>query len=277
MQGLHVESIPSRYHMYMQKSLPLIAAVIILIAVGVGLWYLFSKSTPPIPLPGGQTATTTPERVHNEESGAFYQIDTYYPSKTPLAGTGDASAVAVMKIFVEKEAANFKEIAETDGGSLAAEFPEFADRKYTLEADYDMYEDARTVTYAYHMYADTLGAHPNAYYRTFTFDKKSGDALHLEDLFIAGTEYLSALSTESRKILVAHIAEASGVSEDQIDREMLDAGTTPFGDNFQNFYFENDVLVIIFPPYQVGPWALGTQEARIPKATLKSILKVEYR
>lgn len=266
------------------KPLPILIAVLILLIAGVAAWYLLTRPVPEGPLGGAATTTPSGEpgaKAIIRDSGQYHEITAAYPSATPLSASAGASAnaraVALMKSFAEQEAARFE---DANVSELSAEDIEIqglgGDRKYVLDADYDAYESPVTVSYVYRMYADTLGAHPNAYYRTFTFDKASGEALILEDLFATG-DFLDVLSNETRKRLKAQIAEASDVPEDELDLSMIEAGTTPYADNFQNFYLEGADLVIVFPPYQVGPWAIGTQEVRLERTSLGNTLKARYR
>ncbi len=258
------------------KPLPIIIAVIVLLLAGGVLWFILSR---PIGENPGQTASSTPTgivgaKLHLEDVGPYHAATATYPSATPLKTTAgaqsDAAVVALMKNFAEKEIARFID------NSVASLTPEDiriqglgGDRKYVLDMDYDVFESSRTVSYLYHMYADTLGAHPNAYYRTFTFDKKTGEGLHLDDIFVS-ENYVDILSEKSRTSL--HKTLGENAVED-----MLEAGTTPFADNFQNFYLSGSDFVIVFPPYQVGPYAIGTQEVRIPLFEISSVLKTEYR
>jgi len=251
------------------KSILLALVLIILIIIGGFVWFFFGRETPHVENETPETAESV-EKLHTEDAGDYHHMDGYYPSLTPLSTEGNAVAVFSMRTFVETEMERFKleTTAELDEEAIAF-LGLGGDRKYTLEVDYSLHESADTVSYVYHIYADTLGAHPNAYYRTFTFDKKMGRELHIGDLFVA-SEYLDALSDISRE----QIRETLG---ENVNVEYLESGTTPMWENFQNFYLEGDVLVIVFSPYQVGPWAIGTQEARIPRSELSSVLKAEYQ
>lgn len=266
------------------KPLPIIIGILILLVAGGILWYVLTRPVPEGVLDGMGTTTPSGEAAgpaYIRDSGQYYDIEASYPSATPLkasaGASADAKAIALMRSFAEQEAARFKDNNVT---ALTAEDIEIqglgGDRKYVLDADYDFHQSPVTVSYVYHMFADTLGAHPNAYYRTFTFDKASGEALVLSDLFASG-DFLDVLSNESRKRLKAQIAEASNVPEDELDTSMIEAGTTAYADNFQNFYLEGADLVIVFPPYQVGPWVIGTQEVRLSRASLGNTLKARYR
>ncbi len=267
--------------MYTNKKLAIGGVVLILIILGALIWYMANTPAPEAPTP--QAGEPQGEMGVITENEQYWEIEATYPTSTPLkasAGAGaDAHAVEVMKQFAEISVQSFKE----ESGLLSLSAEDIAmqglggDRKYALGMDYELHSSDSTVSYVYLIYADTLGAHPNAYYRTFTFDSETGTGLTLGDLFVPGSDYLAKLSSSSRAKLVTQIAEASNVSEAELSMDMIDAGTTPDEDNYLNFYLEGDALVIIFAPYQVGPWALGMQEVRLPKSELTAILKAKYQ
>lgn len=252
----------------------LVVLFIILATVGLGLLLLFffKEETGPSK-EGGPVEGIVKEEGKRQvvDRGRYHAAEAYYPPLVPIEDTeGAASATASLEAFVLQETSRFK---DSFVSTLTAEDIQVqglgGERIYTLLMDYDEYESASTVSYVYHMYADTPGAHPNVYYRTFVFQKETGKELRLDDLFVTDA-YLQVLSEMSRAKIRATIGES--VSDD-----MLLAGTTPDADNFQNFYLSGDELVIIFPPYQVGPWAAGTQEARLSLLELSALLAPEYR
>ena len=65
--------------------------------------------------------------------------------------------------------------------------------------------------------------------------------------------------------------------DDMADVDYIRQGVTPEALNFQSYAIEGDALVLIFPPYQVAPYAAGTQEVSIPLSQLKEILKPAYQ
>jgi hypothetical protein len=210
------------------------------------------------------------DKITNEDA-EYYRITASIPSEVPLKGTGGLKAVGVMESFVAATIADFK--ANSGLLTLTEEDIEMqglgGERKYTLDISYDTYASPSTLSYVFVIYEDTMGAHPNAYYRTFTFDKQSDEELLISDLFFS-SNYLEKLSEDSR----TQIAERLG--GDGVVTEYLESGTTPDAPNFQHFYLDEDELVIIFPPYQVGPWAIGTQEARFERSTLRDHLIPTY-
>ena len=257
--------------------------VLILIIAGLAIWYM--ATNPPKPIPFGQVqepSQEVPEGAFRKEltvdEGQYHTAVAAYPAETPLRDTAgaeaDAAVVASLKSFGEEEIAAFKE--NSGLASLTQEDIEMLGfdqgRKYALEMDFEVSESPKTLTYVYTIYADTLGAHPNGYYRTFTFDKATGEEISLNDLFIGG--YLQRLSEVSRQMLPGFISAKTGY---EANMESIEIGTTANIENFQNFALQGDNLVLIFPPYQVGPYAIGPQFLEIPLTEISDVLSPAYR
>ncbi len=258
--------------------------ILIAAFVAVAAWYAFGTRTAVAPstetgtsTPG--TATTTPaataEPAHITEHAQYYDIDLAYPAATPLASVSaaaDARAVAAMKGEMQTIATQFKQ-----NGDFANLTPEdvklmrLDERKEALSAEYKMHASANTVSYVFQVYEDTLGAHPNTYFRTFTFDTATGAELSLADIFAAGAPYLQALSEIARAKLPPIVAQHAQVSVSEVDTDYIADGTTPATESFQTWYIDTDTLTIVFPPYQVGPYALGTIELPLPLSSLPSV------
>lgn len=225
---------------------------------------------------GAQAPTTTlPEAGQYTEQAEYYVLAVNYPTTTPLTALGgkaDANAVALMQAFVENTVTQFK----TDGNfdNLTAEDISMLGfdqgRKHAIEIKYLISSSPKTLSYIYTIYLDTGGAHPNGFFRTFTFNTTTGANLAIGDLFASGSDYLGTLSTLARAKLPEIIGEGANT-------EYIESGTTPEENTFRNFLLDNADLVILFDPYQVGPWAIGPQTLRIPLAELSPILNANYR
>jgi hypothetical protein len=262
------------------------AAVIVLFGVFLALliWYMATHPAPEAAIPGNIATSTTPaaETLHIKDEGEFYEIDAAYPASTPLKASAgveaDARAVAAMKAFEENAIVAFKENAGIGEGGPEelARIKEY-NLKYAMNIEYKFYSGPKTISYVYSIYQDTLGAHPNMYYRTFTFDRDTGEALGLDELFSPGTPYLERLSTRTRADLPKIMGKMAELPPEQVDMDYINSGTLPIADAFQNFAVDNETLLMIFPPYQVGPYVYGTITDPIPLADLKDILNPEYR
>jgi hypothetical protein len=210
------------------------------------------------------------------EHGDYYDIAVNYASSTPLLGkvgpAADAEAAALMKKFVDDAVAQFKtdgrfdRLTPNDIRMMGLD----KDRKEKLQIVYLVAVSYNTISYIYTIYSDTLGAHGNTFFRTFTFDMTNGKLVTLGDAFTSGSNYLATLSQMSRDRLPKVIGDNAVAS-------MITSGTTPEEKNFTNFFLDNQDFVILFAPYAVAPYSSGTQTLRIPLSELSSILKPEYR
>jgi peptidoglycan-N-acetylglucosamine deacetylase len=219
-------------------------------------------------------ASTTPSGTYIEHA-AYYDIETTYATSTPLSSispSANAAATALMQKFVMDTVAQFK--LDGNFANLTQEDVQMMGfdqgRKEVLQIVYLTSSSAHTVSYIYTIYEDTLGAHGNTFFRTFTFDTTTAKSLALADVFRSGTDYLQKLSAISRTRL-------PGILGDAADTATIASGTTANAQNFENFFFDNGDFVLIFPPYQVAAYAAGPQTLRIPLADLASILKPDYR
>ena len=249
-----------------------IVTVLVIIAGAVGYAALRPAS---VIAPG---ATTLPPGSYTEHA-PYYDIAANYASSTPLTGVANTAAVALMQKFVSdtitqfKTDGNFANITPADIKTMGFD----TGRKESLQITYLIGSSGRTVSYIFTVYEDTLGAHGNTFFHTFTFDTnpstpsgQAGVPLALADLFTPGAPYLDELSGIAR-------AKLPGVIGQDADVTFINDGTTPDTKNFQTFFFDNAYLVFLFAPYQVAPYSAGPQTLRIPIASLTSVLKPEYR
>lgn len=247
------------------------AGVIVIALISFTLWYMASHPAPTPPtLPAPLPEPTLPSI---EEHAQYYDIEAHYPSQTTLLSKeANLAAIASMKSFVEDTVTTFKK--EGDFEHLSPEDIQimgFADgRRESLTIDFTEQKGHRTLSYIFTIYLDTLGAHPNGFYRTFVFDTETGKELALADLFLPKTAYLKKLSTLSREALTETLGESANI-------DYINEGTMPETASFANFVIEDTTLVIIFPPYQVAPYSAGSQQVSIPLADIQDILKLVYR
>lgn len=260
------------------KSTSIIGLLVLgtLVAGGV-LWYM-SEHPASITLNHGgtgiatSTEATAPQKI--EEHAKYYDVTATTPTDTPLkataGATADQKAVDIMKQFTLTSIAGFKERGNFN--ALSTEDIKMMGfdqgRKEAFAVSYTLQKGTASVSYIFTLFEDTFGAHPNTYYRSFTFDSKTGEGLGLDDLFVSGTDYLTLLSKISREKLPMQLAKASSAPVSSIDMDYLKRGTTPDADNFQTWYIQGTNLVLKFPPYQVAAYVFGAPELSIPLSSL---------
>jgi hypothetical protein len=109
-------------------------------------------------------------------------------------------------------------------------------------------------------------AHPNHYSLTVNYDVLLGRELTFDDLFFAGANYLQAISDYCK----AELSKRDIGFTDPI----FQTGADPLPENYRNWNLSNDGLLITFDPYQVAPYAAGTQTVVIPYVDLRPVSNV---
>ncbi len=196
------------------------------------------------------------------ENEAYYTIEALYPFSTELSPAADAKVRMTIESAIAERIAEFKE--NGNFAALTAEDIKIqglgVDRKYALGMEYKAYAGADTVSYLYAIYEDTLGAHPNAYFMSFVFDKQ-GKQLGITDILATNPNGLEELSLLVSNDVTAQMKARTGV--DDVSGSSFAEGLAPKVENFSTFVIDGDTLVLALPPYQVAAYAVGSFEVRI--------------
>jgi hypothetical protein len=107
----------------------------------------------------------------------------------------------------------------------------------------------------------TGGAHPITEIQTMNFNVMNGSRLQYPDIF-AQTDGLYEFLSD-----YAYRALRPGLDEYWNDGTFTE-GLAPKAENFKNFVLTPDGLVLVFPQYQVAPYAAGIQTCLVPLASL---------
>lgn len=259
------------------KSTEIIGLIVLVVLILGGVFWYMSEHPAPISYQHGGTGTATSTEskapLQISEQAKLYEVSGQTPGGTPIADArGNAQAVEVMHQFALtavdafKERGNFANLTQKD-----IDFLPYRDgNKESLKIEYRVAKGPHTVSYIFSMIEDTFGAHPNVYFRTFTFDLETGTSLDLGDLFTPSADYLTTLSKKSRAALPGILAKISGEDKASINTDFIQSGTQPYPDSFQSWYVDGTSLVLLFPPYQVAAYVYGAPEVKIPFSELSS-------
>lgn len=114
-------------------------------------------------------------------------------------------------------------------------------------------------------------AHPNNMSRVLNYDLTKQKVLETKDLFIAPADAFSFLSSYSRTILKKEMRDTS---PEEWNTQVM-PGTEPTAENWKEVALTKEGLLVIFNPYQITPYAAGTQDILIDKSALAGKLAVE--
>lgn len=190
------------------------------------------------------------------ETGPQYAINVQAPVTRSAKINKDIDGIITEQInmFIE----NASQPVEEDWG----------DSQLIIEYETHYYDDTH-VTFVFKVYYYMAGAaHGNSYSITRTYNLVTGEKIELADLFAPGSDYLGRLSQLSRRALAS-----SGQLGEDYDQDWVEEGTAPLEENFARFVPLPNGLMLIFDPYQIGPWAIGEQRVTIPWSDLQDILR----
>lgn len=105
-------------------------------------------------------------------------------------------------------------------------------------------------------------AHPTHKHEVINYNLGTGNEIELKDLFKDEVDYLSVLSTYSRKALTRRLTNL----------EMIEQGTSATTDHFKVWNIKPTGLLITFEEAQVAPYVNGAQTVLIPYRVLKDII-----
>lgn len=202
--------------------------------------------------------------VH-DDTNKLYRIDAEYPQfHGSMQGLNGAVAA-----YVNEEVANFKTIVQenwkarqdtTPVGQIVEEYPT---TPFTFSATWAPKQlNKKYISVIVRADAYEGGAHGRSELRTFNYDMESGRLIELGDLFPGRKDYLSKIAAYARERLIENLRESSG---GVVNENMVAEGTAPVQENFKNFLFDENVIEIYFPKYQVAPGVAGEQRVFMPR------------
>ncbi|HEX7111600.1 MAG TPA: DUF4163 domain-containing protein [Mizugakiibacter sp.] len=244
------------------------------------------ERTPPAPAARTAAAPSAPIAAHAEHAqGQRYRIDIAYPELP----AGSEPLAAALRGYADRARREFMQMLE---GSAAAApnagFPWQLTLDFAVTARTADFVGVRARGGSY-----TGGAHALPLIASFNYDVRERRVLALGDLFADPAAALRLLAARARSALAERAAQGapptSAARPDAGDASLqralawIDEGTEPRPANYAVFLIHADAagrvdgLVLLFPPYQARPYALGTQEVQVPATAFAALLKPRYR
>lgn len=115
------------------------------------------------------------------------------------------------------------------------------------------------------LYKFTGGAHGMTYIVPYNYDLITGKKLNLKDIFKSGVNY--------EKIINNYIFDK--ISKDPQNYFSADDGFSDINDDEQ-FYIDNDGLVIYFPLYEIAPYSSGIPKFKLLFSEFGSYMNPRY-
>lgn len=244
--------------------------LIIVIIVGIFVWNKLELKIPQINNSQKPSVINT-KTIKEENIAKKYVIDSEYPE---IAGLIDVSTQTLVnkkiKNQIDQIIAEF--ILNLPIENRLSNLPK--DLKNSLFIRYNVAQaNDKIISIEFDISDMKAGmAHPNNYSKVFNFDPVNNKEIIISDVFKTNSDYLNILSKYCREYLYINL------EPQWFDiKNMIDEGTAPSENNFKNFTINKDSLTIIFDPYQVAPYAAGTQKIKIPFSELQGILSTKFQ
>jgi hypothetical protein len=213
----------------------------------------------------------TNRQINESVKAKRLDLTAEYPELT--GGTNAAGFNQIVKSRVTKELAAFRKqmmgLSAADLKMLPQGMNNYIDIGYNIE-----YADNDLISVSFLEGNFTGGAHPNYNYFTITYDLKNGRELKLSELFKPGAKYLEAVSAYATKDLQSRKMPDSNENMG-LAQDLFADGATAKAENYQNWNITKKGLMFTFDPYQVGPYAAGSQTVIVPYAKLNEIAKAD--
>lgn len=195
--------------------------------------------------------TTLEKKIVKRSDNPRYKLNIYYPY---------TSYELLNKTIEEKINAEISSLLDT-----IKEYGVRPNQYYSLFINYDKYNYKNFLSYVFYISSYTGGAHPNNTIWTISYDINTNKIIDINDLIKKESNILNTLSSYSKSALKKD--KRFNDTSSNI-KKMIDEGTKPNIDNFKNFAFSNDGLIIFFEQYQVAPYSFGNFEVVIPYSKL---------
>ncbi|MGL6105990.1 DUF3298 and DUF4163 domain-containing protein [Romboutsia sp.] len=164
------------------------------------------------------------------------------------------------KNSVKKESKEYKKIYKEQLENSGEDYVKY---KYETYVDYEVpYDQNNLISIIITKYQFTGGAHGMTFLDNYNYNLLTGERLQLKDMFKDGVDYKSIVNDYINK-------EISKNPEDYFKDE---GGFKGIIEN-QNFYLEDDGIVVYFSLYEIAPYYVGIPKFKLKYEDFKDYLK----
>jgi hypothetical protein len=218
------------------------------------------------------SGTLAPGAGVDEVSNSQYRYEIRYP---PLS-TADYVLLPSLRRYAETVKSDFLRNVEQAPETSDAPTP-----PWQLDLAFDVRSHTpHFVSVVASGSAFTGGAHGNPLLASFVLHRPTGRVIAIGELFGDPDDALRVLGDFARAQLMRR--DSTAATDAATQRRIVD-GTAPRPENYAVFAVDGSVddrapsLLLMFPTYQVAPYAAGVQEVTVPPAIFTALLKPEFR
>jgi hypothetical protein len=128
--------------------------------------------------------------------------------------------------------------------------------------------DEKYISFSLTIYYFSGGAHGITEVDAFNYDIKNKKEITINDFLGNSSQNLEKLSQLARQQVILQL-QSNDMQIEGFLEQMIDDGTKPNLDNYKNFNFDSNSLIIYFQQYQVAPGSAGQITITLDKNMLK--------
>lgn len=220
----------------------------------------------------------TPEDILSMSVSSVSQSDNFFNIKAEYPQFKDIDPIFNKKIsdFVTGEIDDFKKEAtdnwqaRKDTATPEYPVPDNPEQPFDFIANWTPTQlNAKHISFTINIYYFSGGAHGNDEVSTFNYDIATNKEITILDFLNNSQENLNKVSELAVKDINFQLMSKGLQADDSLD-QMIKDGTKPTTENFKNFNFDKNKLIIYFQKYQVAPGVVGEITVSLYKEVLEA-------
>lgn len=244
----------------------IVVILIVIIATGVFVFYSNNKLAKQELLQNSQPellAETKSIKEENDFFGIFVEYPQFKLADSDFNKKIEDLVKNSLEDFKKNSQDNFKAINDTmPAGEKKSEYPELP---FSFDCGWDEVQSNQDyISFVLSIYSFSGGAHGASAVFGFNYDVKNKKEITIESLLDNSQANLEKLVTIARKITYDQLK-----SQEAFAQDMAEQGTAPVFENYKNFNFDQNNLIIYFQRYQVSFGAAGEITIKIPYSELE--------
>ena len=212
------------------------------------------------------------------QSDIFFNIKAEYPQFKDIDPAFNQKINSKISDLINGEISDFKKEAtdnwQTRKDTATPEYPvpENPEQPFDFIATWTPTQlNDKYISFTIDIYYFSGGAHGNDEIFTFNYDILKNKEITILDFLNNSQENLNKVSELAVKDINFQLL-SKGLQADDSLAEMIKDGTKPTIENFKNFNFNKNALIIYFQKYQVAPGVVG----EITTSLYKEVLEAEF-
>lgn len=253
------------------KKIEWLVVIIAIILAGCVGWNIKNVKSPPIEEKLQTTENSlsmSTSFIHQTDN--FYNIQVEYPQFTNI----DSAFNKKISDLIKSEVETFKKDAKDNYEARRATAPAQEPLPENPEIPFDFigsWEPTQLndayISFVIRWYYFVGGAHGVTEVYAFNYDLKKDKEITILDFLNSSQPALEKLANLARQDITSQL-QSNGITIDSSLQQMIESGTKPTKENYQNFNFNYNSLTIYFQQYQVAFGAAGPITVNFYKITL---------